>query len=334
MLRGFAIFCAVALCSALAGANDGWVVNVGDAYQYGKSNPFIQMASEDLRINLSGYGADVEVRYTFINHGPASRVYIGFPEYRGNVDVPALEGFRTWVDGQRVKVQRKSLSAVREMREYEVVWLKQVSFPRNGKRRIVVKYHTGLSGTASGDYGLYYILSTARTWRMPIRDFRVTVDWSKLTRVSRPDLILPGAVASWKVSGPCRRTSVVKNFVPRGELNLKMRFGFWNFTLNGKRMPLPTMPDDCVYGSGRNPMVPVQLLSRFLAGDFVTKGNKLYAASGRHKGLAVGIHKRAMIRGNEKLPCVYLREAIKALGGTTRYNAYDKRLDIRLKGNG
>ncbi len=166
---------------------------------------------------------------------------------------------------------------------------------------------------------------------MPIRDFRVTVDWSKLSRVSRPDLILPGALASWKVSGPCQRTSVVKNFVPRGELDLKMRFGFWNFTLNGKRMPLPTTSDDSVYGSGRNPMVQVQTLSRFLAGDFEMKGNKLYAASGRHKGLAVGIHKRAMIRGNEKLPYVYLREAIKALGGTTRYIAYDNRLDIRLQ---
>ncbi len=117
MLRIIVVLGAIGLFHGIAHSNDGWLVDVGDAFQFGKTNPYIQMASEDLRINLSGFGADVEVRYTFVNHGPATRVFIGFPENRGNVDMPALEGFRTWVDGRRVKVQRKSLSANRDTRE-------------------------------------------------------------------------------------------------------------------------------------------------------------------------------------------------------------------------
>lgn len=314
-----------------ARADDGWIVQTGDAYQFGKQNPNIQMLKEDLRITIEDV-VKVDVRFTFVNHGPATRVLMGFPEERGNVEEPGIENFRSWIDGRRVKVQRKSLSANRDLREYSVAWLKEVSFTQGGRREVRVTYETGLSGNASGDLAFDYILSTAKTWQMPIRDFRATVDWRHAVHSSRPHLSLPGALWAWKPSGPCRRTAIVKNFVPRGNLSLAMRSGFWNFVVDGNPLGFPRGSEGYVLGSGRNVMVPREMLTYFGLDGYKLVGRRLFGPTGKRVVLQTGVHMRSRWKdGSDVKPYLYLWDVIRGVGGSFRYDSREKRIDIRLK---
>lgn len=330
-------------------ANDGWMVSSGGAYQFGKANPNIQMLSEDLRINLINGGANVEVRYVFKNHGPASEITIGFPEERGNVEGPGIRKLSSWIDGRPVRVQRKSLSADFDNRMYKVVWMKKVKFAANGSRSIIVRYETDLSGDTSETYGFYYTLITAKTWKLPIRDFRVTVDWTQMNDQSKPQFVLPGAQNAWKVSGWRRRTASLHNFVPRGDLELRMRWGFWNFRFNGKRVNMTSSYEDVIRGSRQDPMIRLRncktvlcappdyvrqdnswskFESKYFGGPFEVSDYWVKTADGKRHRLARASRLRFDSHENKRVPFIYIKDLVRALGGTFKYNRADERVDI------
>lgn len=348
--------CSILALAATLGvvrANDGWYIGTGVPTPLRASHPNIQMVSEDLKIWL-GSKVVVDVTFVFKNHGPATKVTMGFPEHRAVMEEPGIVNFRSWVDGKRVRVTRKGLSADKVDRIYEAVWLKEVQFARNGSRMVRVRYDTGLSGNTSGQYALTYILKTAKSWRMPIEKFTITVDWTGLRGLSKPELHIVNADVKWVIRGNRRRTATIKNFTPKGDVALTLREGFWNFRVNGRKIPLPTTDHryGAVVGSRTDPLFRIEdigvlfgtrgsysefgvnwfdwgaPLADAIGGPFAVANNKLTWQDGRTLRLARGTRTRSV--RYEEYRYVYLRDLVNALGGRMRYVASDERIDITI----
>lgn len=355
----------VAATAVTAWANDGWYVGTGGPTPFGSTHPSIQMLREDLRIDLRDGRADFDVTFVFKNHGRSTTVTMGFPEERGNLEEPDIVNFATWVDGVRVKAQRKSLMADRVNRQYRAVWLKRVFFAAGGSRRVRVKYSTSISGNTSEQYFVEYILLSARSWKQPIMDFKVTVDWSRLRTRSKPEFTILRKGATWEVNGRKRRTMRLRNFTPNQNLVLDMRLGFWNFRVNGRKIPQPRLlkdregrlvePTGLIHGSGRDPFIDSERMGLFfgvaereLSSEPRTweewLGPNTRAVGGiftvSEKGLAFEnsrnvVHRiRTVLKNDERTgrdrQYVSLRDVVRALGGTSRYLSYEECFEIRL----
>ncbi len=350
-MRVFPVAFFVSMAS-LAVADDGWWVGVGGAQGFGRHQS-IRMVKEDVRVNLRNASIRVHATFWFRNEGPAATVQMGFPESRMNQEDGAIRGLASWVDGRRVRVRRKSLSADRENRAYEAVWLKSVRFGRGQQRRVVVSYTTDYSGSTSGDISFTYILRSGASWKGPIGDCSVTVDWSKMKGSSRPYLEFAGSTSGVKrpakVSFPRTTQQVIrmKNFEPDYDLVWSMIEGFWHFRVNGKPASLPGSPACWTTGSRRDLRVPIPMLGHLIPESLVWPGigSKSYShlqdpplkpkrmqtciveRSGRPLALARPA-KWQRQQFQNWVPSVYLKDLVRGLGGTYKYVPRFDRIDL------
>lgn len=350
-MRSIWVFVLLATVS-LARADDAYWVTVGGAGDFGKSKN-IRMAAEDVRIQLSNDHMHVRASFDFRNDGPAETVTMAFPEAMRNFEMRdrslAIHHFRSWVDGRRVPTFRKKSPKVEV--GASAVWLKKVSFSSRGRRHVVCEYDATYPG---GDFtDAFYILESGATWKGPIGDCRLTVDWSRMRNRGEPQF------------------SSTKNFDPlpptaRGEQWAKFRFHdlepdfdldvrwancFWNFRVNGSRparLPLGMDAERLVQGPGTDPLIQLFALPNLLdapkksADDLeqaqidadelfeLANGQTLEFPNQRTILIDGKRHrlrrplKKANAPHSPESRWVYVRDVVTALGGTYRY---EKKLD-------
>jgi hypothetical protein len=343
--------------SAFAVANDGWWAAAGGAGAFGKSHPHIRLLAEHVSIDLRNEYAAVAVEFLFRNEGPASHVTMAFPEEYGGPMRFGMEQFRSWVDGDRVMCRRKVIAANEEENDWKAVWLKEVSFRQGHSRKVRVSYRSPYAGNTSGDRLLTYILRTGASWKSVIGRVKLTVDWTKMTALSKPELRLEDANVVWKSVGRRKSEAILKDLEPTADLQLSMVSGFWNFTLDGLRIPQQAMGfngrrvikdpgkaliniDDIANffgGSRRDPRTGTAEWEEWAAtavrkfgGPFKIVGNKVLFESGKalqlpKKPLAIKPTNWGRARS-----FVALKDLVRVLGGTYRWNAREERIDIRF----
>lgn len=148
------------------------------------------MAREDVEIVIEGGKAKVRAKFTFKNHGAATKVRMGFPDTDAREQSgestqsrrrPYLNDFRSWVDGNRVATE-----TVQALGSFGLWHAKTVAFGRNQTRTVTVAYWTELGNQYVGEIGkkptraafssaCSYVMSTGASWRGPIGYARVTV---------------------------------------------------------------------------------------------------------------------------------------------------------------
>jgi hypothetical protein len=351
MHRALSFLLLLGTSSSIAFANDGYWSSTGAAFPFKKRHHSIQMMAEDIRIHLNDKNARVEVLFTFKNHGKATAVTMGFPEEGYNGPERTIHGFRSWVDGAPVKVKRRKL---RPQDEAEMGWraayLKDVKFGAGQTRKVRVSYTGDYGGDVSGKGNLSYVLRTGNSWKGPIGQCRVTVDWSRLKAFAPPELDIDGASPRWRQVGTKRSQAVMRNLRPEADLAVWLTPGFWNFKINGDRVShhafsMPKM----IRGSATDPLISVTHLGHFF-GDFDQEGYFKPWARPELKKVGplqfdtqalVGSAQMYRLRRDAKLfphpydpaegreEYVYLRDVVAALGGAYQYDA--KRAEARIK---
>ena len=331
---------------AVVHANDGYWSTTGAAYPFKKRHQSIQMVSEDIRIRLGEEDAAVEVLFTFRNHGKATSVTMGFPE-EGYAGPPkSILGFKSWVDGRPVKVRRRKLNVGRDLDyepdDWKAVWLKEVPFSAGQIRQVKVKYTGMYGGDVTGRQSLNYILRTGASWRGPIQNCRVTVDWTRAGLHGRPELSMGGVVPKWRSPSRTSATATIRNLRPQADLTITMIPGFWRFTVNGQPVPssgwaLPHM----VRGSKSDPLIHAETVGNVfgrwdakyhnwnawehpiikkLGGPFEVELSSLVSPT---KLLRLARPARMFTSPWEEkkgIEYIYLRDVVKALGGTYTYD--------------
>ena len=112
------LFVLLALCNVrVLWANDGSIVGVGGSARMLKGeHRDVQMESETVWIEIWPTEYVTTADFIFVNHGPAQKVQMGFPESGGG-DVAqgyekrsAFKWFATWVDDGWVQAKRLPVS--------------------------------------------------------------------------------------------------------------------------------------------------------------------------------------------------------------------------------
>ena len=176
-------FAAAALLAA-AQADDSALRVSGGMVQVMDDHPSIRMERASIEADVRAKQSHVRCEFVFVNDGPATAVTMGFPAFRGhNVGgdteaAPALEGFRSWVDGQSVAT-RKIVQSMKPERPPDRWYTKRVAFAK-GQRRVVRDTYTQPHGEISdGSYFFPYVLTTGASWHGPIGHVAVVVRWSE-----------------------------------------------------------------------------------------------------------------------------------------------------------
>lgn len=158
-------------CAAPARADDGAIEAVGGAVRAVRPHPTIEMVSERVRAKLRADRVEVDCVFYMRNHGPATKVTVGFP-CASNGDVPGptpFKSFHSYVDGQPVAVQVLPDSTKEIYADRGSWWVKDVSFASDQTRCLRETYvaEPGRS-TDLGALSFEYILWTGATWAGPI----------------------------------------------------------------------------------------------------------------------------------------------------------------------
>lgn len=234
------------LGSVLAFGNDGYMAQTGGALNFAKSKD-VRLVKEHIRIVLGKERGDVLVDFEFKNLGKAQTVTMGFPEETsGDSDGQAIWNFHVWVDAIATKATRKILT--QEDEDFKAAWIHQVKFGAGQTRKVRVKYQSGLGGNTSGMTVLTYILKTGGTWYGNVDSIQIDVDATKMLKGRELHLSLGKYVptqsvliqhpATWKAVSKNKMTTTLRNVKPDFDLDCFMIPGFWNFAINGKRIPL------------------------------------------------------------------------------------------------
>lgn len=340
--------------ASVACADDGWWLSSGAAGVFGKSHPAIEMADEVISIDMGPTNAVVDVVFTFRNHGPATKVTMAFPEETENENGKAIQGFKSWVDGQPTRVTRKDLPTDQSSEaNTKAVWLKTVSFARNASRKVRVHYIAGYAGNTAGERMLAYTLTTGATWKGAIGKCVIEVDWKRMTGLSRPEISLGDRKLAWTYANGHRASAVLHNYEPKEELAINMLPGFWYFTINGKPVsqmgrglyakPMEGMPSD--------PMIHVENIGYFFGavtddedrytpwknpiskrwgGSFDVRLGAIVFGNGKMVNLKRGFKMMKSGFSQEPIEFVYVKDLIEALGGTARFDAQFQRMDIKF----
>lgn len=353
-VRALAVLLLTALTS-LVHADDGWWSTAGGMASFGKSHPTIRMVSEDLNIQLrEGRNARVDVLFTFRNEGRATQVTMAFPETYEMRTMGSLDGFKTWVDGKRVSVQRKITKKGDPNEpdsEGSAVWLKTVPFRADQTRKVRVTYNAWYSGNTSGDLSLSYVFTTGASWKGPIGTCKITVDYSRVKSLCAPYLDL--TPAHWRTLRRHVQSTTLFNWEPKDDLWMQMSPGFWNFSINGHALNPEARSYNgkpYVSGSPSDPLLPADMFDRFFGsfvksgddlewtdwknpvvakfGKFEIKGDRMTLASGKVVRIPRGY--KSIKKGNGSEAYVYLRDVVKALGGKFSYSAREERVEIRF----
>jgi hypothetical protein len=154
-----------------AGGDDGAVEIVGGTIQLMGEHPTVEMAAEEVRVDLSLEQAEVDCLFTLKNTGPATTVRIGFPE--GGGQLPVFTSFATWVDGKPVPVRIENIDPRKPSLGR---WrMKQVYFGAGKTRLIRVQYQTPLTWAVGNQRVFEYLLYTGASWKGPIGKAEVIV---------------------------------------------------------------------------------------------------------------------------------------------------------------
>ena len=348
------------LVASVAHADDGWWSSAGGLGSFGKSHPSIRMVREDLKITfLDDMQASVMVDFVFRNEGAATKVTMAFPEeYESRVG-KSLERFQTFVDGKRTSVRRK-ITERPDSKEGDstgkAVWLKEVTFRAKQTRRIRVTYVGFVSGNTSGDRGFHYTLLTGASWKGPIGECAITVDWRKLKNLCPPFTDLTN---TWTAPSHRVQRYVLKNWEPDKDLWLITTPGVWSFTVNGARVnPVEGRSyfgKSALVGPLSDPRILASVLPSFFGrapsgkqadetdwiewgssvvtkfgGAFTVAGGVLTTSKGQKHKLARGFKRQKIGSDDEEL--VYLKDVVKALGGTYRVDPQRETAEIRFGG--
>ncbi|HZH97639.1 MAG TPA: hypothetical protein VEX38_01595 [Fimbriimonadaceae bacterium] len=310
------------------------------------------MLAESINIRLKDRKAAVEVLFTFKNHGKATRVTMGFPEEGSAGGNRSMKGFRSWIDGVPAKVKRRRLTPTRgEEASWKAVYLKEVPFRRGQTRRVRVTYTGIYGGDVTGRAMLEYVLRTGKTWKGPIGQCRITVDWTQLKKYAAPELDVPDVDPKWRQIGRTRSQTLIRNLRPQTDLIINLVPGFWNFWINGERVPYLgyTMPQ-MIRGHLTDPLISTASLSSFF-GDYDDEERWApWKRLGLGKGEEVKIEQDTVVQSGKKLhklrrpsklmphswgrlgsePYVYLRDFLQAYGGNYAYDSSRKRARLYL----
>jgi hypothetical protein len=347
------------LLPTLVFADDGAIEGVGGNIKLLRGHKTIRMVSEDVRIKLPE--GSVRATFVFRNEGPATTVKIGFPESGDNAG-PTSERksgfgyFRSYVDGQRIRVKREGKLAQDQDGEYHTWWTKNVRFGRNQTRVIANEFQGGLGGDTSNDAYFSYVLSTGASWKGKIGRARITVDVADLGRVSG----LTGGP-----DGYTRRNHKfswdLRNLEPTGDDDVYIRWwdGFKDIWVNGKAIAADENRFDVnayrfdVNGdkgnqpprsNGREVFLPIRAAAAFLGCDLKVLNSRSVQIDGPIRWLKLTTGSRIMTSGPRKYmlhrrvwvvrndwgasKMVELRPLVEALGGKSWWDR--KGLHIKL----
>lgn len=328
-------------------ANDGAMGEVGGALNYSK-NKQIQMVSEDIRIRMFDDFMKVEATYRFKNHGDKTTITMGYPDEGYNMGDKVITAFQSTVNGQPVKVSYQQLASEDEGIVTKGVWTKKVNFSKNETKTVKVWVTAINGGSVQMDRGNRYILTTGATWRGPIQTCTITVDWTNVKNYSAPHLEFykeewPPILKTWSKVGPKSKTITLKNIRPDFNLDITMVPGFYNFEINGQKIPIfygimtgPVYPQR----QGSDIVFPVSglehLFSRKTKDDYLSWGNPvckkwggsfsiendvLICENGKRFKLKKGTFSKKVAPFTEPTTFVHLQDVIQALGGKYSYDA-------------
>lgn len=359
----------VVLLSAgsLAAADDAYWTAVGGAGAFGQSKD-IRMAAEDVQVRLYNRHMRVRASFDFRNDGPAETVTMAFPETmeRWHTSPPfPIQWFHSWVDGRRVRTvrQKMPLKTLDEYASTTAVWLKKVSFPAHGRRHVVCEYDAVYPGVDYTD--AHYILRSGATWKGPIGDCRLHVDWSALRNRAEPIFSASDApIMDSEPLNPVSRGEKWANFrfhdiEPKFNLEMMWANCFWNFRVNGQNpggMPMGNGEEMLVKGSGNDPLIQIGTLPMLLDPPeeetdsdeevddeapkvWILKNGTSLEFPNRRTILINGKPHRlrhALDKGDgpsaPETRFVHVRDVVRLLGGTYRYIPKFDRADIWVPG--
>lgn len=325
------------------------------------------MNSERVDITLHPAVMHVRATFNFSNSGAAQKVTTAFPELMKDYtmkggDAPiSISNFRCWVDGEPVPVARRSvpLPKISEYSNYSAVWLKEVSFPAHGKRQVVCEYDSRCS--LERQYvDAYYVLRTGSTWKGRIGSCLLHVDWSHLGGMGTPRFL-----AASEPIGDGRKIRSIReskswtefqfrNLKPTFDLEMMWPSGFWNYRINGKgpqTIPLRRDGETQMHGTQEDPALDLIAFSNLLgtrkevrrldrAFDKAKQFSTLNHVNLR--GRIVDFVRPGLIKidgrpfevrkvSGYSLNGVYVRDMVKALGGTFQYHSKLERTDIVIR---
>ena len=347
-------------------ADDAYWSAVGSVENFGKSKD-IRMLSEDVQITLHPAYMHVRATFNFKNDGRAQKVTTAFPELMVDYsarkdDAPmSITHFKCWVDGNPVPVARKKapLLNISEYSNVSAVWLKQVSFPSHGRRQVVCEYDSRCS--LERQYvDAYYVLRTGSTWKGPIGDCRVHVDWRHLVGM---DYVRFCAASEPIGIGKSIRASQeggywaefhFRHLKPKFDLEVMWPSGFWNYTVNGKypqEIPMRRDGENQMHSTQNDPALDFDAFANLLGTrKEVARVDRLFDISNdlhavkrlNLRGRKVDYLKDGLINVDGRvvnvrsvkpkysLNGVYVRDLVKALGGTFEYHPATERADISI----
>ncbi len=164
-----------------AWADDGSIEAVSGAVRAMKPHATIEMESEFVHLRVQPNRLEAECVFVLHNHGPATRVTIGFPSRSSGADVnraTPFESFRSFVDGAPVPARELPDSSFSGAESFGSWWVKEVAFGRD-QRRCVRDLYVARPGSSYPDtYWIEYVLETGATWAGPIgvADIVLTLD--------------------------------------------------------------------------------------------------------------------------------------------------------------
>lgn len=341
-------------CSACA--DDAAWTFVGGAGNF-THNKQIRMVKERVDIQLDNDRSHFHAAFTFRNEGPATKVTMAFPEERHSESKRgAIHDFFTSVDGVGMKVHRRKLPYdMMSGSEYRAVWLKTVSFGRNQTRHVLVDYWAE-NGDIGDSVSNKYVLKTGATWKGPIGDCVVNIDWSRLRGTSGPIIFLDhggNADDAGQDAGSARRRTLhFKNIEPNFDVLMNWVNAFGNFELNGEMLDVSGMSRNrliYVYGSDSDPKVISRFVHEIFGGDIESDESEGDLPPAIGSPFTVGSHKVRVLGdrtveidgktvrlrrsgGTENdYKCIYLRDLVKALGGKFQYVARLDRVRMWVK---
>lgn len=344
--------------------NDGaWTTSGGPGAF--TNEKYIQMVRERVEITLYDDYSKVHATFVFKNHFSGDRtVTMAFPESSYNFDNPTIKGFKSTVDGKRVSVVHKRLRHTED--GSEGVYLKTVRFRKGESRTVTVSYRITNGVDTMGFAGTAYTLKTGATWAHVIEECKVVVDWSNLRKYSKPEVL----ATAWPDDPPnlptkriaAKRLEVqLLNFKPTFNIGIRMKHGFWNFSMNGT--PIPVRAAQTPFSArreGSEILLPFHTI-KFLFGakgsgaeDWVEWANPI----SRHFGGKLELlWTRTLLLGNGKKitlrrpavkrvfgfyvsendldasQYVYLRDVIEAIGGGYRFDAKTESVELTYPKN-
>ncbi len=200
----------------------------GDGFHvYPVQNSAVQLVAETIVINdlgrRPGQGRfTVDVNMTFKNQGAETTIQMGFPVVTNDYDDEIDTHFRTWVNGQEVKIEKKRGVPHPQIKNYsfsELVYAYTVSFKSGETKKIKHSYDVGGSFDSMGGWQFQYVLRTGALWAGVIEDFSLIY---RANINSVKDLIgsIPREQKAIVDGDEFRLLWTIKNFKPQSDFKL------------------------------------------------------------------------------------------------------------------